>query len=109
MGKLAILATVAIAFAAPAAQADGPPRGLTIEIVRMSAAANVPIDVDQIDWIMRHCGVRVFGGGPFGMSSAEQTDIIAEAQTQHVIPSTVWLRRNDALLAKCLPSAPLAN
>lgn len=95
MGKLAILAAAVVALTAPV-HAEFP---LTIEIVRQAAAVNIPLMLDQVETLQRRCGI----------GSPNQPDIIAEAQTQHVIPSTVWLRRNDALLAKCLPSAPLAN
>lgn len=95
MRKLAILAAMGIALAAPV-RAEFP---LTIEIVRQAAAANVPLMSDQVETLQRRCGV----------GSPNQTDIIAEARIERVIPSTVWLRRNDAALAKCLPSAPLAN
>ena len=96
MRKL-ILATVVLAFAAPVAHADLP--ALTIEMARQAAAANIPLMSGDYAMIQQRCGV----------GSPNQTDIIAEAQIEHVLPSTVWLRRNDAALAKCLPSAPLAN
>jgi hypothetical protein len=105
--SLAVLATAIAVTIAPAAHADLP--ALTIELVRQAAAANIPLMVQDIYTIEHRCGVRGFGGGPGGMSMAEQTDIMAEARMRHVIPSTIWLRRNDAVLAKCLPSAPLAN
>jgi hypothetical protein len=97
MRKLAILAAMGIALAAPVAQADLLPP-FTIEMARQAAAVNIPLDVTQLE-TLRRCGA----------GSPNQTDIIAEAQIERVLPSTIWLRRNDALLAKCLPSAPLAN
>jgi hypothetical protein len=104
-----ILAGVAALSLAPVARADLPP--LTIEMAREAAAANVPLMMQSIDQIIARCPtVHVFGGvGDHKMDAGELASILADAQAQHVIPSTIWLRRNDAALAKCLPSAPLAN
>jgi hypothetical protein len=97
MRKMMITTLMGVALAAPVAHADLP--ALTIEMARQWAAANMPLLSDDSAMIQQRCDI----------GSPNQTDIIAEAQIERVLPSTIWLRRNDAALARCLPSAPLTN
>jgi hypothetical protein len=93
--KVLAMIGAAVMLAAPAARADQP---LTMQAVRMMAAADAPPTVGQVEDLLACPNLRWITD----MKSDELLRLGADARSEGVRASTLWFRRNDAAIERCL-------